>query len=274
MATPCSAPFLGVAVGFALSQNWPTILAVFTAVGFGMALPYLTLAAFPRAAGWLPKPGAWMDIFKGIMGFLLAGAAVWLLFVLSAQISSAQLAFFELAVLILCLFVWLGYRAVTSGRKKLALVGAVAAAAFTLWIAHTGEPPQSTGTAAKRLIDWVEFDRAQAEALARDGEIVFVDVTADWCFTCKVNERLILETDEVAGAFEREGVIAMKADWTTRDESIGAYLESFGRAGIPFYALYTPTSPPRIFSELPSKSGIVKAVEAARSGQQIAGGSH
>jgi suppressor for copper-sensitivity B len=111
-------------------------------------------------------------------------------------------------------------------------------------------------------LEELPFDRAKAEALAAGGQPVFVDVTADWCFTCKVNERLVLDTPEVAEAFQRHNVLPMRADWTKRDDAIGAFLADHGRYGIPFYLLYRPGQPPQVFSELPSKESLVAAVEA------------
>lgn len=271
MATPCSAPFLGTALAFALSQSAATIFAVFTAVGLGMALPYLVMAAFPGAAGLLPKPGPWMDTLRKVMGFLLAGAAVWLLYVLGSQVSLERRAWIELALLGIALFVWLRHRAAAG---PLVRKGAAAAVAALVLVAlavgwRAGEvralPTEAgqVGGPARGLIEWVEFDRTEAESLAGQGRLVFVDVTADWCFTCKVNERLVLETRPVAEAFERFEVVPMKADWTNRDDSIAAFLEDHGRYGIPFYLLYRPGAEPLVFSELISKDGLIGAVEAA-----------
>ena len=110
------------------------------------------------------------------------------------------------------------------------------------------------------------FDRARAESLARGGQLVFVDVTANWCFTCKVNERLVLDTPEVAQAFQEHGVVPMRADWTNRDNQIGAFLAEHGRFGIPFYLLYRPGRSPHVFSELPTRDGLVKVVREAAAG--------
>jgi suppressor for copper-sensitivity B len=268
MATPCSAPFLGTALGFALTQSPSTTFGMFTAIGVGMASPYLMLAAFPGTARLLPKPGSWMVTFRIVMGFLLAGAAVWLLYVLSGLVSAERLAFFEGALLLIALAVWLRARsAASAGRVSRTMAGlAVAAlcvAAVGLAARGSGEA-RSLGVAPEnRLISWVEFDRAAAEEAAAAGRYVFVDVTADWCFTCKVNERLFLETREVADAFERHDVLAMRADWTRRDESIGRYLADFGRYGIPFYVMYRPGEEPHIFSELLSKRAIITLLEEA-----------
>ncbi|HSM51438.1 MAG TPA: thioredoxin family protein, partial [Thermoanaerobaculia bacterium] len=242
MATPCSAPFLGTAISFALGQPALWVMAIFTAVGTGMALPYLLLAAAPGSARFLPRPGAWMDTLKGLMGFLLAGAAVWLLYVLTAQISAERLLVVELVLLALGLAAWLHHRARREGRgRRLAAVGMLAATLGLIVLAATAAPVSSpaAGAAAPAAgrIAWQPFDRAAAEGLAAEGRLVFVNVTADWCLTCKVNERLVLNTAEVAAAFERHGVVPMKADWTNRNPEIGAYLAEHGRHGIPFYVL-------------------------------------
>ncbi len=253
MATPCSAPFLGTAVGFALSQPAATIVVVFTAVGIGLAIPYLLLAAMPRATRLLPRPGEWMVTLRGAMGFLIAGTTIWLLYVLAGQMDSARLAFLEVGLLTLALFIWLQSRSRKTGLRVFGRVGAAAAAVLVLLLAN-GAPVQSaTGGGAPsgmKVLDWVPFDPVQAETLAAEGRLVFVDVTADWCATCKVNERLVLETDETADLFARYEVVAMQADWTNRNDDIARYLASFGRYGIPFYALYRPGQEPHVFSEL------------------------
>jgi thiol:disulfide interchange protein len=270
MATPCSAPFLGTAVGFALAQPPPTIFAVFTAVGLGMSLPYLLLAAAPGVARLLPKPGDWMETLRGALGFLLAGAAVWLLYVLSAQVSPARLAAIELALVGVALFAWVRHRAFAApALRRTAGAGLVAAAAFSLGLAAwsgAGASGHGNGRAAgppAGLIAWVSFDRARAESLRSQGQLVFVDVTADWCFTCKVNERLILDTPEVARAFTEHNVLPMRADWTNRNDEIARFLSEHGRYGIPFYLLYRPGTDPYVFSELPSIRTLVNAVREA-----------
>lgn len=267
MATPCSAPFLGTAIGFALAQEAPVILAIFTAVGVGMALPYLLLAAAPGTARFFPRPGAWMDTVRGVMGFLLAAAAVWLFYVLSSQMSPERVAAVQVGLLGLALFTWLRHRGWTGAAlRKVAGVGMATAAAATLALAiwSGGEAPaQASETQTVKLIPWQEFDRSKAEQTAAGGQLVFVDVTADWCFTCKVNERLVLETPEVAGLFEEHGVVPMKADWTNRNDEIGNFLAEHGRYGIPFYLLYRPGQQPHVFSELLTKETIAAAVREA-----------
>jgi suppressor for copper-sensitivity B len=272
MATPCSAPFLGTAIGFALAQRAPVVLAVFAALGVGMAFPYLLVAAAPGVARSLPRPGEWMETVRGIMGFLLAGSAVWLFYVLSLQVSSAQLAAIQLGLLGIALFTWM-QRRVGAGRalRSVAAAGVIAAVAVTL-VAAASSPGRAAAqqTAAAGLIPWVVFDRAKAESLAAAGQLVFVDVTAAWCFTCKANERLVLDTPEVARAFAESGVVPMKADWTNKNDEIAAFLAEHGRYGIPFYLLYRPGKEPHVFSELPSKDGLVATVRQAAGGRPIA----
>jgi suppressor for copper-sensitivity B len=268
MATPCSAPFLGTAIAFALAQPGGTIFAVFTAVGLGMALPYLVLAAAPGAAKLLPKPGAWMDTLRKVMGFLLAAAAVWLLYVLGAQVSLERRAWIELALLGIALMVWLRHRAgVGRWLQRSAGVGVAALALVALGVGwRAGDAEASSGLSeAQGRIAWVEFDRARAEDLAAQGQLVFVDVTADWCFTCKVNERLVLETEPVAAAFERLAIVPMKADWTNRNDTIARFLEEHGRYGIPFYVLYRPGAEPHVFSELLTQESLLEVLDTAAS---------
>jgi suppressor for copper-sensitivity B len=275
MATPCSAPFLGAAISFALAQTGPVVFAIFTALGLGMALPYLLVAAAPGVARLLPRPGAWMETVRGVMGFLLAASAVWLFYVLSSQVSPEQLAVIQLGLLGIALFTWLQHR-VARGRagRGTAVAGLVAAVALTLVVAAGSWGEASSRLAAAKpagLIPWVVFDRAKAESLRAGGQLVFVDVTADWCFTCKVNERLILDTPEVAKAFSDNGVVPMRADWTNKSDDIAAFLKEHGRYGIPFYLLYRPGRDPHVFSELPSRDGLVATVrEAASASRPVA----
>jgi suppressor for copper-sensitivity B len=280
MATPCSAPFLGTAIGFALTQPAPVVLAIFTAVGAGLALPYLTLAAAPGAARLLPRPGAWMETLRGVMGFLLGASAVWLLYVLAAQVSPERVALFEAGLLLIALVTWLRHRTPAGRLAAHAVTGAslLAVAVAAVALAATGAGAGTAPTASRAgapgkpsgLIAWVAFDRGRAESLAAGGQLVFVDVTADWCFTCKVNERLILDTPEVASAFAAHNVLPMRADWTNRNDEITRFLADHGRYGIPFYLLYRPGREPYVFSELPSKSAILAVLEAASAAKPAA----
>lgn len=271
MATPCSAPYLGPAMGFALSQSSSVILAIFTAVGLGMSLPYLALAAAPSSVRLLPKPGPWMNQFKVTMGFLLAGAVVWLLYVLAGQISAERVAAIQIGLLALALFLWLRQSHAGRAFRKVATLLVLATVGFCLYLAYSANSGahQARAWQAQSLIPWQQFDRPLAEQLADQGQLVFVDVTADWCFTCKVNEKLVLETEEVAGAFDRFNVIPMKADWTTRDPGIARFLADHGRYGIPFYLLYRPATEPHLFAELLTQDNLVSVIEEAATRQTV-----
>lgn len=265
MATPCSAPFLGTAVGFALAQSPLFIFLIFTAIGLGLGLPYLLLAAVPAFARFMPRPGSWMVTFKHVMGFLLAATVVWLFYVLAAQVSAEYLAFIQFSLLALALFAWL-VQHIESAKKLgrlMASAGAVAAGGLAIFLAITGPAPATAGAENSAHHEWLTFDEKEAERLSREeGRYVFIDVTADWCLTCKANERLVLETTEVAEAFAEHDVVPMKADWTNRDDSITAFLAQYGKGAVPFYVLYRPHgAPPHPFGELLSKKAILQVLE-------------
>ena len=259
MATPCSAPFLGTAVGFALAQDALTIFTVFTAIGLGLASPYLIIAILPRAVDLMPKPGSWMVTVRGVMGFLLAAAAIWLFYVLAGQIQPESLALVQLSLLGVALATWLVHQAKGPSVKRFAIALGVVAAVASVAVA-AGAEPASQGVAGSSRIAWQPFDEAEAEALSRDGRLVFVDFTADWCLTCKANERLVIETDAIVEAFETHEVVAMKGDWTNRDDTIGEYLGRYGRSSVPFYILYRPGSEPLPFGEVLTKGRVLDAL--------------
>ena len=262
MATPCTAPFLGTAVGFALTQSAIEVLAVFTAIGIGMASPYLLLAVAPRSARLLPRAGQWMVQLKVVLGFLLVAAAVWLLYVLGTQLGGASLAFIELAMLAVALFIWAAGEAKRPTTKTIMQLAAIASIAMVLGFAHHARPGESLQATSdpSGIIEWQTFDRAQAQRVASTGRLVFVDVTAEWCFTCKINKTLVLDSEAVAKAFSASNVVAMRADWTNPDDNIARFLGEFGRSGIPFYVLYRPDGTTHVFSEILSISEVIDAL--------------
>ncbi|ABV95140.1 thiol:disulfide interchange protein DsbD [Dinoroseobacter shibae DFL 12 = DSM 16493] len=238
LATPCSAPFLGTAIAFAMAGRPIDIVVIFTALGIGLALPYLLVAAAPGLVRYLPKPGRWMLLVKAVLAGLLILTAAWLLWVLGGVAGSAALLW--VAALLAVLVLLLSPVARGVGRTRVGLVLATVIAAFFL--------PMSTSTPdtamnAKLDAEWIAFERSDIPKRVAAGEIVFVDVTADWCLTCKANKALVLDREPVAGLLASEAVTAMRADWTRPDESISAYLESFGRFGIPFNVVYGPAAP-------------------------------
>jgi len=257
LATPCSAPFLGTAVGFALSRGVLEIFAVFLALGVGLALPYLLIAAAPSIATRLPRPGRWMVVLKGVLGLALAATAAWLVTVLAAQTGAIGALAVAAAMVVAIGVLWLRHR-LPEGRRWAgsAAVVAVAAIAFILpgRLAGQGEEAPVMEAASG---PWRPFAPAAIPALVAEGEVVFVDVTADWCITCQANKKLVLNRGEVARRLGGKGVVAMRADWTRPSDEIAGYLASFDRYGIPFYAVYGPRAPTGLALPELLTSGIV-----------------
>jgi suppressor for copper-sensitivity B len=262
LATPCSAPFLGTAVAFALSGRPVDIAVVFTALGFGLATPYLAIAAAPGLVERLPKPGRWMLWLKAFLGLMLAATAGWLFFVLDG-VAGGRVAL----VLGLLMAGLIGLLAAPRVGKVVRGAGVVALAATTLaspmLLAETAAPTVGPSAAVRATV-WAPFDRAAIARAVSQGETIFVDVTADWCLTCKANKALVLDRDPVAAALSTPGVTPMQADWTRPDDAIARYLESFGRYGIPFNAVYGPDAPGGVvLPELLTVDAVMDALERA-----------
>ncbi|MGB0631119.1 MAG: protein-disulfide reductase DsbD family protein [Alphaproteobacteria bacterium] len=263
LATPCTAPFLGTAVGFALSRGPAEIYAVFLALGIGLALPWIAVAAFPVLVNRLPKPGPWMITLKRILSVALIGTALWLLSVLWFQIGGPASAMIALIMIAIAFTVW-QYRHL-SERARFAtwvVIGLLTA------ISMVGA--DSFADAGRdRLIEaedktWRAFDLATIDAEVAKGNTVLVDVTADWCLTCQVNKSLVLNRGQIAEILGAGSVIAMKADWTKPDPVISAYLKSCGRFGIPFNVVYGPTAPRGVpLPEILTESAVLAAFEKA-----------
>ncbi|RUO99869.1 MAG: protein-disulfide reductase [Hyphomicrobium sp.] len=242
LATPCSAPFVGTAIGFALAAGPGEIFAVFSALALGFASPYLIIGAFPGLVRFLPKPGPWMLVLRRLLGLALVGTAAWLLFVL-AELVGANIALITAttlaaAVLLLALqstrqsspTAALGLRA-----SNVALV-AVALLAPVFANASSAAPPD---IATK----WRPFNLSEIKRLIAERRVVFVHVTAAWCLTCKVNEATALDREPISTRLFGTSVVAMRADWTKSNSAVAAYLQSFGRYGVPFDVVYGPGRP-------------------------------
>jgi thiol:disulfide interchange protein DsbD len=245
VATPCTAPFMAAAIGFAITQPWYVSFAVFEAIGVGLALPYVMLAFSPGARRFLPKPGAWMNVFKQILAFPVYATAVWLAFVLASEAGSIGITA-ALAGLVLIAFAGWLYETVRLGEgwKRHLGLGAVAAAILVaialLVIPDDTSAPQATaaGTVNAGGVSWQPFSEAKLAELRAAGKPVFVDFTADWCITCKVNERVALSDPSVKQAFDSAGIVTLRGDWTRRDGAITHVLEANGRGGVPLYLYY------------------------------------
>jgi suppressor for copper-sensitivity B len=269
LATPCSAPFLGTAVGFALSRGPGEIFAVFTALGVGMAAPFLAVAVFPRVATQLPKPGAWMVRIRYLLGIALAATAVWLLWVIAMQLGDT------VAWILGGLTAAIGLALLVRRRIK-PLGGAAVGAAAALALAAYMVPPllADSGGRTTTAIEghWQKFDLAAIPKLVADGKVVLVDVTADWCITCQVNKASVLNRGKVLEFLKSPSVVAMKADWTRPDDEIASFLKSFGRYGIPFNVVYGPDRPAGVaLPELLSTGAVLSAFDEAGKRTGLAG---
>jgi suppressor for copper-sensitivity B len=261
LATPCSAPFLGTAIGFALGQGPIEVFTIFGALGVGMALPYLGIAAWPGLAQRLPKPGAWMIRVRQGLGVALGLTAAWLVWVLAAQTSSVAAG--AVAGLMVALIALLAVRDRLPEGLRPAAAGGVAVAAAMAFV-----PPLQASAGlhlpTKNDAAWARFDRSAIDRLVAEGRTVFVDVTADWCITCQVNKAAVVNRGEVAKRLKRPDTVAMRADWTNPDDSIAAYLAGNGRYGIPFNAVYGPGAPEGVLlPELLSEGVVMEAFEKA-----------
>jgi len=230
VASPCTAPFMGSALGFALTQPTFLALGIFAALGLGMASPMVLLSYSATARAWLPKPGPWMETLKELLAFPLYVTAVWLLWVAGKQtgIDTMASALAGLVLLALSLYLYRGNVA----RRVIAV--AMLGAAIAL---GTYRDPLATDT-DKLAPGTVAWSPEALEELRNAGVPVFVDVTADWCITCLANEQTVLFTERTRAAFENAGVVYMIADWTNYDEAIGGFVKSHGRNGIPLYVMY------------------------------------
>ncbi len=242
VASPCTAPFMGAALGVAATLPAAQALAIFAALGLGMALPYLLATLWPGLARALPRPGPWMLRFKSLMAFPMFATVVWLLWVLGHQIGIDGATGVLGALLALAFVAW-ALGTPDMGRAARAGFGAASLAVFGLTLAwaapslRTLDTPVQAVAADARWQPW----SAQAVAAAHaQGRTVFVDFTAAWCVTCQVNKRTVLADPVVLADFDLRGVVLMRADWTRRDAAIADELARLGRNGVPVYALYLP----------------------------------
>jgi thiol:disulfide interchange protein/DsbC/DsbD-like thiol-disulfide interchange protein len=283
LATPCTAPFLGTALGFAFAQPWWIILLIFTTVAFGMALPYLLLTSKPAWVKYLPKPGEWMVTAKQFMGFLMMATLIWLLYILGKQLGMEGVVWTAAFLLTVGIACWLigRFATLTASRRKnlitwgLALVVVVAGYWIFLEsildvrnvIAGTTSQNETPG-ATKEGIAWKPFSIQGLDADLKENKPVFVDFTAEWCLTCKVNEKTVLADRDVIGLFKSLNVVAIRADWTNRNPDITRLLQKFGRSGVPLYVIFPPGKPnaPIVLPEVVTTGIVTEALRRATGG--------
>lgn len=261
LATPCSAPFLGTAVAFALGTSTAEMFIIFTALGLGMALPWLLIALFPSIALLLPKPGKWMNTVKLIFALMILATSLWLLSLLTSFIG-LTLVIVAASLLLLVLFTLIvkkyGQRTLLITLACLLLVSALGLLISSLTAKHWATP------LANDLV-WQPLDTTQLQAHVKQGKTVFVDVTADWCVTCKANKIGVILQNPVYSALKADNVILMKGDWTVRSDKVTQYLQSYGRYGVPFNIVYGPSAPKGIeLSTILSSDAIINAITKAQ----------
>jgi thiol:disulfide interchange protein/DsbC/DsbD-like thiol-disulfide interchange protein len=259
LATPCTAPFLGTAVGFAFASSGLVIFCVFTAIGIGLAAPFVLVALVPGWARFVPRPGAWMLRVRQALAFALLATVAWLVWVAGRALGVDAQSLLIAYLIMVAILVWAFGIAQASPRPRLSRLLAAATLAFVVTSLAVAPSDPSRGVASSRGITaspdgipWTAFDPT---AIAREraaGRPVFVEFTADWCITCKVNQAVVLSQDAVRDELERWGYASFKADWTTRDDAITLELAEWGRAGVPMYIVYPadPGKGPELLPEL------------------------
>lgn len=262
VATPCTAPFMGAAVGYALAQSPAVTFAVFTALALGLAAPYVALTLQPAWTRLLPKPGAWMEVLRQAVAVPIFATVIWLAWVLAQAYGAGVLAALLASFLLLAIAGWFLGRW-PAKRWPAAVAGVILLGVIALSVlaprrltpaAETLAPPETAGL-------WQPWSAEAVNRSLAAGQPVFVDFTASWCLSCQVNERVTLSRPEVEQAFQARNVVLMKADWTRHDEAITQALTTLGRSGVPAYALYTPgQSQPQMLPEVLTPGIVTDAV--------------
>ncbi len=288
VASPCTAPFMGSAIGFTTTAGIPQTLAVFAALGLGMALPYLLLAAWPGLLSRLPRPGPWMQRFKQALAFPMLAASAWLIWVLASLQGTDAVLWILVAATSLGMLLWIYGAFVQMGRAGLlswiAMMVLAAAVVMSLRAMATPGPassaspvtsPAASGAASvtsassagsavdsPAAIVWQPWAPGLAEQIAAQGKTVFVDFTANWCISCQANKVRVLQSDAIAAAFARHQVVALRADWTRRDALIANELARHGRSGVPLYLVYSKKGgAPKVLSEWLTESEVLSAIQ-------------
>ena len=241
VATPCTAPLMGAAIGFALAQSAFASFVVFTALGLGLAAPYLLLTLQPAWTRLLPRPGAWMEVLKQATAVPLFGFVIWLAWIMAQTRGATGVAILLVSLLLLAVAGWvLGRWPARRVPSLVAMLILLLAIGFCAYGVNTLAAPVTPGAAAPAAAEsgWQPWSPSAVEHARAAGKPVFVDFTASWCLSCQVNERVALRTDEVRAAFAGKHVVLLKADWTTHDDAITQALTALGRSGVPTYVLY------------------------------------
>lgn len=266
VATPCTAPFMGSAIGYALAHSAEVSFAVFSALALGLAAPYLALAYFPAWTRLLPRPGPWMETFKQALSIPAFGFAIWLLWVFAQVAGINSLGILLIAFLLLAIAGWFLGR--SPGRRTPAVIATLVIAvaiATPVWFVSRFRARQATGASYQAAPGiWQPFTPALLAKERAQRHAVFVDFTASWCLSCQVNERLILDNPEVRQKLISSGVALLRADWTDQNPAITRALAALGRSGVPTYAIYpaNPAAPPHVLPEVLTRGTVIDALNA------------
>jgi thiol:disulfide interchange protein DsbD len=262
VASPCTAPFMGAALGFALSQSAWATLAIFAMLGVGMALPYALLALFPAWQRRLPRPGAWMLRFKQLLAFPMFATVAWLTWVLGAQIDNDAVLRLMLMLLALAFALWALHVKRMGGARGFAVAALLALVAALVLVQPLAALDTHAAVAASASAEdgWQPFAPATVQELSAAGRPVFVDFTAAWCVTCQLNKHTTLTRPSVRQAFAHANVALLRADWTRRDPQISAALAALGRDGVPAYVLYRPGKEPLLLPEILTQQTVIDAL--------------
>ena len=269
VATPCAAPFLGVAIGYALVQPAIVTFTIFTALALGLALPYVLLTLQPAWTRILPKPGVWMEYLKQATAIPIFGTVIWMVWVF-AQVAGLNAVVFLLAAFLLTAIAgWaLGRwpaRATSTGAAVVLMLLAVAMPMIAA--KNLGNTSRAANAASANSLAWQPYNAAKLAEARAQGKNVFVDFTAAWCLSCQVNERVVLDRADVQDAFKRSGVILMRADWTNHDDAISEALAKLGRSSVPTYVFYDGESEPRLLPEVLTTGIVMDALQKVPQGK-------
>jgi thiol:disulfide interchange protein/DsbC/DsbD-like thiol-disulfide interchange protein len=247
VATPCTAPFMGAAIGFALAQSAAVAFAVFTALALGLAAPYLLLTLNPVWMRFLPRPGAWMEVFKQATSVFIFGTVIWLVWLFASSAGVDALTALLVAFLLLGIAGWIlgrwPARRLPSVFAVSVIVLAVATPLYALWQFPAADSGTARAGSGSSHAGWEPYSRAAIDQYRAQGRPVFVDFTARWCLSCQVNERVVLNRADVRRRLRDSGIVLVRADWTKHDEAIASALSELGRSGVPTYVFYLPGQP-------------------------------
>jgi len=264
VATPCTAPFMGAALGFALIAPAVLAIGIFLALGFGLAAPYLVATIIPGWQRVLPRPGAWMELVKQLLAFPLYGTVAWLIWVLIQEAGPGQSLGSLFGLVLVGFAVWIYGRtrlAAPLGRRLgIGLAAAGTAAAIFLAASLTKTEIGMANAAPPDRLAYEPFTAQRLSTLEATGKPVFVNLTASWCVTCLINERVALDSEAVRQAFAARGIVALKGDWTTQNPEITALLQQFGRSGVPLYLLYGGKGEPVILPQILTAASVLDAL--------------